>query len=58
MASKKGSRIKVGLKCSVCGKHNYTTEKNRNNSQDRLELSKHCPECNKHTKHTEMKKLH
>ncbi|GIW63986.1 MAG: 50S ribosomal protein L33 [Patescibacteria group bacterium] len=58
MAGKKGLRIKIGLKCSVCNKHNYTSEKNRNNSQEKLSLRKYCPSCNNHTEHTEMKKLH
>lgn len=57
MAKKKGPRHILGLKCTVCGKFNYITERNRNNTGDKLELSKYCKTCRKHTLHKEMKKL-
>ena len=34
---------------------NYTTVKNKKNIKDRLELSKYCPTCKKHTTHKETK---
>jgi len=55
--AKKGPRQITGLKCSVCKKFNFITERNRTNTPDKLELKKHCPKCRKHTPHTESKKL-
>ncbi|MBU1071384.1 50S ribosomal protein L33 [Patescibacteria group bacterium] len=55
--AKKGPRQITGLKCSICNKFNFLTERNRTNTPDKLELNKHCPKCRKHTKHTESKKL-
>ena len=66
MASKKkGPRQLVGLQCTVCKKHNYTTTYNRNNEiakkqsgeQETFPLSKYCKVCQKHTEHKAMKKL-
>jgi large subunit ribosomal protein L33 len=33
----------------------YTTEKNRRNTTERLEIKKFCPHCNKMTPHKEIK---
>jgi large subunit ribosomal protein L33 len=33
----------------------YTTEKNRRNTTERLELKKFCPHCNSSTTHKEIK---
>jgi large subunit ribosomal protein L33 len=33
----------------------YTTEKNRRNTTERLELKKFCPHCNSSTVHKEIK---
>ena len=58
MAKKrKGPRQYYGLKCSECGTFNYISERNKVNTPDKLELSKYCKVCKKHTKHTESKKL-
>ena len=41
----------VVLACEDCKERNYTTVKNKKNSKDRMELSKYCPTCKKHTTH-------
>ncbi len=46
---------KVILTCSECLSRNYVTRKNKADSNKRLELSKFCPRCNKHTVHKETK---
>ncbi|HSU80028.1 MAG TPA: 50S ribosomal protein L33 [Candidatus Angelobacter sp.] len=46
---------KLKLECSVCKQMNYTTSKSRDNRNERLELSKFCGRCNKHTIHRETK---
>lgn len=56
MAKKKGARVKIAEECTECKQINYTSEKNKQNTNDRLELSKYCPFCKKHTKHKETKK--
>ena len=33
----------------------YTSEKNRRNTPERLELNKYCPNCKKHTLYKEIK---
>lgn len=55
MASKKSSVELIALQCSECKRRNYTTKKNRKNTQDKLELSKYCPWDKKHTLHKETK---
>lgn len=55
MAGKKGVRHVVTLSCAECKERNYTTEKNRRNDSARLELSKYCRRCRKHTQHREVK---
>ena len=39
--------------CVDCKERNYITKKNRRNDPDRLELTKFCPRCGKHTAHRE-----
>jgi large subunit ribosomal protein L33 len=51
MASDK--RVKVTLACSDCKQRNYNTMKNKKNDPDRLEMSKYCRFCKKHTSHRE-----
>jgi large subunit ribosomal protein L33 len=46
-------RPKITLACTVCKERNYITKKNRRNDPDRMELSKFCPRCRKHTPHRE-----
>ncbi len=63
--AKKGTRIVVTLECTECrtstapkrsnGVSRYTTEKNRRNTTERLELKKFCPNLNKMTIHKEIK---
>jgi large subunit ribosomal protein L33 len=55
MASKKQVVELVALQCSECKRKNYTTQKNRRNTQEKLELSKYCPFERKHTSHKETK---
>ncbi|OGY16670.1 MAG: 50S ribosomal protein L33 [Candidatus Chisholmbacteria bacterium RIFCSPHIGHO2_01_FULL_49_18] len=57
MATKKGPRIVVGLKCSVCGTFNYITERNKVNTPEKLTLKKFCKRCRKHQPHKESSKL-
>ena len=53
--AKKHGRIVVTLSCYECKERNYTTQKNRRNDQGRIEFSKYCPRCRKHTVHKEQK---
>jgi large subunit ribosomal protein L33 len=56
MASKKKSAVElVALQCTECKRRNYTTSKNRRNTQEKLELMKYCPFDRKHTLHKETK---
>ncbi|MBI5756786.1 MAG: 50S ribosomal protein L33 [Nitrospirae bacterium] len=45
----------ITLACSDCKNRNYSTTKNKRNTQDKLELKKFCPSCRKHTVHKEVK---
>ena len=45
----------VVLACEECKERNYTTTKNKKNIKERMELSKYCPRCQKHTNHKETK---
>ena len=49
------ARIKVTLRCSECKQRNYNTFKNKKNTPEKLEMSKYCPFCRKHTTHNETK---
>ena len=66
MVKNKGVRIVVTLECTECrsvpesekrmpGVSRYTTEKNRRNTTERLELKKFCPQLNRMTIHREIK---
>ena len=64
MAKNKGTRILITLECTECrsnlnkrsaGVSRYSTQKNRQNNTERLELKKYCPNCNKQTLHKEIK---
>lgn len=48
-------RVKITLACSECKQRNYNTFKNKKNDPDRVEFSKYCPFCRKHTVHKESK---
>jgi len=45
----------ITLACQDCKRRNYSTTKNRRKSSERLELSKFCRACRKHTAHKESK---
>ena len=51
----KGAREPITLACSNCKRRKYTTEKNKKNTTDRLEVVKYCPFCKKRTTHKETK---
>lgn len=53
--AKVGNRNLVTLKCTSCKEQNYRKSKNKKNDTERLELSKYCPRCQKHTTHKEEK---
>ncbi len=53
--AKLGNRQKKTLVCSECGEENYRVSKNIKNTTDRLEISKYCSRCKKHTMHKEKK---
>ncbi|MDX9800548.1 MAG: 50S ribosomal protein L33 [Spirochaetia bacterium] len=56
MASKKkGSVELIALQCSECKRKNYTTKKNRKNTQAKMEFNKYCKFDRKHTLHKETK---
>jgi len=64
MAKNKGPRAIITLECTECrqntqkrtaGVSRYLSSKNRRNTPEKLEISKHCPFCNKHTMHKEIK---
>jgi large subunit ribosomal protein L33 len=64
MAKNKGPRITITLECTQCRKNQekqspgvsrYISTKNRRNTPEKLELLKHCPHCNQHTLHKEIK---
>jgi large subunit ribosomal protein L33 len=46
-------RPKITMACTECKDRNYITKKNRRNDPDRMELSKFCPKCGRHTSHRE-----
>nr|YP_009258525.1 ribosomal protein L33 [Netrium digitus]ANI25524.1 ribosomal protein L33 [Netrium digitus] len=65
MAKSKDIRITITLECTNCRTNNnkrypgisrYTTQKNRRNTPNRLELNKFCSHCYTHTIHKEIKK--
>jgi len=45
----------ITFECTVCKRRNYYSTKNKKKSPDKLELSKFCRFCKKHTKHKEIK---
>ena len=48
-------RVGVTLACETCKRRNYTTNKNKKNNPERLEMKKYCPFCKTHTLHKETK---
>ena len=45
----------ISMACQTCKRRNYSTTKNRRKTSERLELSKYCRFCRKHTAHKESK---
>ena len=48
-----GVRVKITLACTECKPRKYNTMKNKRNNPDRIEMSKYCRFCKKHTAHKE-----
>jgi large subunit ribosomal protein L33 len=46
---------KIVLACSECGRHNYVTTKNRQNTKAKLKIKKYCKADRRHTEHNETK---
>lgn len=58
MAKKsKGTRLLLGLQCTVCKSVNYITSRNKLNTPEKLNLSKFCKKCRKVQVHKEREKL-
>ena len=45
----------IALACTECKRRNYSTTKNKKKTTERLEFSKYCRFCRKHTGHKETK---
>ncbi|MDP3142507.1 MAG: 50S ribosomal protein L33 [Candidatus Omnitrophota bacterium] len=45
----------IDLGCTVCKNRNYSKTKNKKLQPEKLELSKYCRFCRKHTVHKEIK---
>ena len=48
-------RVKITLACTECQQRNYNTTKDKKTHPDRMETSKYCKFCKKHTLHKETK---
>ena len=58
MAKKsKGTRLTLGLVCTVCKSRNYITQRNKLNTPEKLVLEKYCKKCRKVQPHKEVEKL-
>ena len=51
--AKSGVRVAITLACTECKRRNYQTIKSKRNDPDRVEFSKFCRWCGKHTPHRE-----
>ena len=54
MAKRTEAVVHVTLACGECGRRNYHTTKNKNNTREKLQLNKYCKWDRKHTKHKEV----
>ena len=45
----------IGLTCTECNNRNYVTNVNKKNMTGKLQRSKYCKHCQKHTLHKETK---
>ena len=48
-------RTRITLACTECKHRNYNTTKDKKTHPDRMETSKYCRFCKKHTTHKETK---
>jgi len=48
-------RDNIALACGDCKRRNYVGTKNKKKTTERVELSKYCRFCRKHTAHKETK---
>ena len=48
-------RVTIKLDCTECKRYTHTSEKNKKNDPDRMEIIMYCPFCKKHTIHKESK---
>jgi large subunit ribosomal protein L33 len=60
MKNLKSARFILVMGCEICRKNkskmfNYTTEKNKKNTPNKLELNKYCNRCLKKTLYKELK---
>ena len=55
MARKSAVRTVINLSCEDCSVRLYTSEKNRRNSPDRIELKKFCKICRSHKNFKEVR---
>ncbi len=46
----------IKIQCATCKNTNYFTKKSKATAEKKLELSKFCSTCRKHTKHKESKR--
>ncbi|MCI2425321.1 50S ribosomal protein L33 [Candidatus Acetothermia bacterium] len=46
--------IHAELACGECGRRNYHTKRNKVNTQKKLQLSKYCKWCQRHSLHKEV----
>ena len=53
MAKVKRSDKLIGLKCDICKRRNYHTSKNKKSVERKIQFSKFCDWCRKHTIHKE-----
>ncbi len=55
MAKVKRADKLIGLRCNVCKRRNYYSTRNKKTVERKIELSKYCKWCKKHTPHKEVK---
>ena len=51
--AKTGVRVDITLACTECKRRNYTSEKSKRNTPDRVEFRKYCRWGGSHTAHRE-----
>ena len=55
MATKR-KQVRAKFQCTVCKNINYFVHKSKKTAEKKMELSKFCNTCKKHTPHKETKK--